>query len=303
MKERICITCGKSFTPRCGTHTHCNECSGEKHTRTYPQTFTCEWCGKVFVATNGHHHRFCSRTCFGKERSSRKIPKKPKEKSKKTCERCGSIFVTSLSSQKYCSRQCCNEENKRQHREQWAKDYIPKTYICKECGTAFTTECGNTHSVFCCLSCADKNARRIEHKSARHKEYMRGARLRRDRQIAEAFVEKVSYEEIFRRDSGICRICGLPVLKDKHLDQNWSGSIDHIVPISKGGEHSMSNCQLAHRICNSLKCQETGSYSIDWDIKGQENNYWKKKFEVLKSYYPRLYQSVDDQAPYESPAS
>jgi len=33
-------------------------------------------------------------------------------------------------------------------------------------------------------------------------------------------------------------------------------TIDHIIPLSKGGLHMMSNCQLAHRRCNSYKGNE-----------------------------------------------
>ena len=43
-------------------------------------------------------------------------------------------------------------------------------------------------------------------------------------------------------------------------DHSWSKysgpmypSIDHIIPMSKGGGHIWSNVQVAHIICNSIK--------------------------------------------------
>lgn len=105
---------------------------------------------------------------------------------------------------------------------------------------------------------------------------------RRNRQLKEAFVEEVSYDEVYKRDKGICMICGLPVVQDKFADNNWSGTIDHIVPLSMKGEHSMRNCQLAHRVCNSLKSTDGNGFRIDWDIKAQENNYWNGKYRSLK---------------------
>ena len=30
-------------------------------------------------------------------------------------------------------------------------------------------------------------------------------------------------------------------------------SIDHIIPVSRGGTHTWDNVQLAHRYCNSIK--------------------------------------------------
>lgn len=59
-------------------------------------------------------------------------------------------------------------------------------------------------------------------------------------------VEKVSRLEIAERDGWICHICGKPVTK-----KNWS--LDHLTPLSKGGEHTAKNIALAHRICNSRR--------------------------------------------------
>ena len=34
-------------------------------------------------------------------------------------------------------------------------------------------------------------------------------------------------------------------------------TVDHIVPLSKGGTHTWNNVQLAHMACNSGKCDKT----------------------------------------------
>jgi len=52
----------------------------------------------------------------------------------------------------------------------------------------------------------------------------------------------------------VCALCGQPV--DKHLKfpHPMSASIDHIVPIAKGGHPSAyENLQLTHLICNQVK--------------------------------------------------
>lgn len=67
----------------------------------------------------------------------------------------------------------------------------------------------------------------------------------RARQLA-AYVEDVSFDVIVQRDCGLCGICGLPA-----IDQ--FPEIDHIIPLSRGGEHSYANTQLAHRACNRRK--------------------------------------------------
>lgn len=52
----------------------------------------------------------------------------------------------------------------------------------------------------------------------------------------------------------ICAICGKPVDKSLLPPHPMSASVDHIIPIAKGGHPSdLSNLQLAHRACNRAK--------------------------------------------------
>lgn len=76
------------------------------------------------------------------------------------------------------------------------------------------------------------------------------------------FVTKGEAVDIFDRDGGICQICGEPVerialhprdAKDKSVARHMS--IDHIVPVSRGGSHDPSNLRLVHRGCNSRAYQ------------------------------------------------
>lgn len=71
---------------------------------------------------------------------------------------------------------------------------------------------------------------------------------RRDRRAKRraVFVEVVRRDRLAKRDGMNCALCGELTTK-----QNWS--VDHIIPISKGGEHSYANTQLAHRLCNARK--------------------------------------------------
>lgn len=53
----------------------------------------------------------------------------------------------------------------------------------------------------------------------------------------------------------VCGICGKPVDKIKYkYPHPLSATVDHIIPVSKGGHPSdLSNLQLAHRCCNRQK--------------------------------------------------
>ena len=71
---------------------------------------------------------------------------------------------------------------------------------------------------------------------------------------------KFSLKELYKREHGICYICGgLCRWDDKQIVNevivygNEYPSRDHVIPKSKGGENSWENIRLAHRICNSRK--------------------------------------------------
>lgn len=64
--------------------------------------------------------------------------------------------------------------------------------------------------------------------------------------IAGAFVEAVHPLVVLELADGVCGICG----KDVDVREY---QVDHIEPVSLGGEHSYSNTQPAHPRCNISK--------------------------------------------------
>lgn len=64
--------------------------------------------------------------------------------------------------------------------------------------------------------------------------------------LRKLYVEPVIMAVLAERDHDRCAVCGKYV-----KPEDWS--IDHIVPVSRGGEHSYANTQLAHKRCNSSR--------------------------------------------------
>lgn len=69
---------------------------------------------------------------------------------------------------------------------------------------------------------------------------------RRRARLASVPQEEIDRDTLYERDGGVCGICGKEVGRDEI-------SIDHIVPLSKGGPHLMDNLQIAHLNCNKAR--------------------------------------------------
>lgn len=118
---------------------------------------------------------------------------------------------------------------------------------CGFCGRMF-------FSTFDKKYCSSKCASRKNNRTKRSK--------RDDRLRANGDVDyDITIAKLIKRDGKRCYICGeecdsndYEVRDDgSYVAGNMYPSIEHVVPVSKGGTHTWDNVLIAHRICNSLK--------------------------------------------------
>lgn len=83
-----------------------------------------------------------------------------------------------------------------------------------------------------------------------HPESTRDSVRRRKAILRGTKTERFSSIKIFERDNWICGICHKKVDKMLRYPDPMSVSIDHIVPISRGGTHTKDNVQCSHLSCN-----------------------------------------------------
>ena len=82
---------------------------------------------------------------------------------------------------------------------------------------------------------------------------------RRQRNIGRAseYDEGVTLKSVRIKYNDVCQICGLLVddtaIENGHIKRLYP-TIDHIIPLSKGGTHTWNNVRLAHMACNAGKC-------------------------------------------------
>ena len=76
---------------------------------------------------------------------------------------------------------------------------------------------------------------------------------RRRAAIESVLVERFIDLEIFERDGWICGLCGEAIDRTLRFPDPGSVSLDHILPITKGGHHTRINTQASHFGCNAAK--------------------------------------------------
>jgi 5-methylcytosine-specific restriction endonuclease McrA len=71
------------------------------------------------------------------------------------------------------------------------------------------------------------------------------------------YEEGITLKRVRAKYNDVCQICGLLVddtaIENGHIKRLYP-TIDHIIPLSKGGSHTWDNVRLAHMSCNAGKC-------------------------------------------------
>lgn len=112
--------------------------------------------------------------------------------------------------------------------------------ICRECNEPF--KANHLKRIYCSMDCS----KRV---NSRMNETRRRRKLKENGEVDHS----ISLTKLIVNDGGVCKLCGDVVVIDEDTNSDHYPSIDHIIPVSKGGTHTWDNVQLAHRICNSLK--------------------------------------------------
>lgn len=179
----------------------------------------------------GRQRRWCSAVCAGRvRRHGTGI------QTKVMCEWCSASFLPKRSDQRYCTSQC-GVLHRSAKRSASRVRVVCKPRECPECGTIFTPRPNNAaKAVWCSQRCAQRDVNR----------------RRRARQ-AGTQIEPIRPIEIYERDGWACQLCGGPIELAERAPHPRSRSIDHRVPLSRGGPHTRDNVQAAHFACNQLK--------------------------------------------------
>lgn len=115
-------------------------------------------------------------------------------------------------------------------------------YPCLTCGKVFEQ---HYNSRFCSKKCRNKweNRLREKRKSKRTKQAKQNGK----------YDKGITLEKLYKRDHGICYLCGKQLNLNAPYNDPLAPTIEHVIPIIKGGTHTWDNVRLACRSCNNKK--------------------------------------------------
>ncbi len=263
---RQCQGCGEEYHPQTQWQKYCSK-KCKDHDQRLKQSYTCQGCGKAFYPRAIDRTKYCSRECAyaHTDQWSHLIKKHGQREFGNhcpvyflKCRICGKSFTSRRNLKApTCSRVCKLAINRWDNvqRNNQKKIALNRIYKCKWCGKEFKPEYRNKRRIFCSETC-DKQSERFnsyKYKSSVGRKLYQG----KLRECNKEMKYKVNYlrllTKIYERDKGICQLCFKKVLFNDKLPMRERPVLDHIIPLSKDGEHKESNLQLTHWHCNSSK--------------------------------------------------
>lgn len=178
------------------------------------------------------------------------------------CNQCGGIEERARSTIQYKTVDCktCEQKKKEQEELQLRRAELTRLFyalkesktpkICPVCGNTFYSQYST--KVYCDDKCKRKKKIRAHKRKTRSLSKYR----QRCQKYGVYYDPSVTREKVIRRDNGTCQICGIKCNPD---DKSWGSfgatypTLDHIIPLAKGGTHTWDNVQCACAMCNSLK--------------------------------------------------
>jgi len=207
----------------------------------------CIVCGIEFTQVGaGRPRKTCSKPCKNKRDSRNATARRPKFN--RNCTICDKLFTTGRKDQVTCSRDCSQERMKivslQKWREQQANRPAYKITTCKWCEQELQVP-SNFQGVIKYHEACKKPARQASYrvKSIRRQGVTNG--------------RIISHDEVAQRDNFRCYLCNEPVDMELPRTSRYGATLDHVIPLTKGGQDSLDNVRLAHWICNIRKSDKS----------------------------------------------
>lgn len=131
----------------------------------------------------------------------------------------------------------------------WKKNKQSGTVKCLAEGCSNLVEKQRIDALYCSERCGHKvrMARRVP-------EITRARALERAALQRGAGVSRlITQEEVWEKSEGNCWICGIRMTREWTNGRADCFTLDHVIPVSRGGNHTLENLRGAHFSCNLSK--------------------------------------------------
>jgi 5-methylcytosine-specific restriction endonuclease McrA len=88
------------------------------------------------------------------------------------------------------------------------------------------------------------------------------ARNRAKQLGVESTLTREEWENVVKERCGICHVCGSPISYE--IGSPDTLSLDHLLPMSRGGSNNKENVAPAHRRCNQNRTNMTLDEFYEW---------------------------------------
>lgn len=207
---------------------------------------SCLYCEKPLSIYADPRQRYCDRTCSERRRAEAKRVK-PWQMN---CVNCSTEFMTNRKHQRFCSYACSYvvalQEANAKHRAFREANPIPDSfdYTCDGCQITFTkphrvTGIAAMRGTYC-EDC------RLSAQRARY----------RKKTVARQSASKPSgiwFEQVLKTYGSNCYLCESDIDLDLPRTSKRGATVDHIIPLSRGGLDELENLRLVHWDCNRAK--------------------------------------------------
>lgn len=203
--------------------------------------YKCSKCKKIkveeeFNSSNRKASGKC-KECLRQEHRIKYSPSRGQTDDLRKCKRCKRTYKPKLRTESFfCTRECKvlfrREEDKRVRVESKSER------ICAGC-QKIIPKTARADKKWCSEECSSK---------------VRGHTMNAQRRIRTSdVIESFKRSDIYERDAWICQLCKKSVNPKLTFPNPACASLDHVLPLSRGGSHRATNVQLAHLRCNTSR--------------------------------------------------
>lgn len=249
------------------------------YTPTSHAPIECPYCEEMFTPSNKRRTYCYTKACHTAHRTAQRaeyiarhekrtgVPfysgpaRPPRTTYTRACAYCGATYTTHTKATQYCSATHSTYHRAGYSPATTLAPYVAPPRVRTTTAPTLVVNGEGKYIAAKCIVCntsfitrsAIENTCSTECKRERKREWRRNSKHTRRARKKNAFVANVYRTKTFERDGYRCHICKAKTNPNAKVPNPKAPTLDHLIPLSKGGTHEPSNVATACFRCNHLK--------------------------------------------------